>query len=196
MKIRLTESKLRQIVNESIKKILKENDNILNGITPEQVLEIINNAINVNNVEVVDDHLECTTDFYKQFETKIWRVDFEGELWIGFYGEENTAVHVQVNVDAWLDLADDEDVDYQKQTVVEVNNIGAIEFYDGKTYTPINMGNMLNQVNEIINSDIVNERLVFDVSYIIENIINKRYEEYQGYLDNETTKKIDAHRGK
>lgn len=183
MKIILTENDIKQMVKKSVRKILKEDDNILNNIMPEQVLEIINNATNNKDFEIVDSNLECTTPLFDRFGFRPWSIDFEGKLYIGFYGDGHTMVQVQVNVDAWLERGGDEDVDYQKQTGVEIKDVELVEFYDGETYTTINMGNMLNQVDEIINSDIVYKKLNNDISYTIEHLMSEREEEYEDYLD-------------
>lgn len=178
MKIILTENDIKQIVKESVRKILKENDNILNNITPEQVLEIINNATNNDDFEVWDGNLECTTPFSGR---RPWVIEFEGKLPIRFYRDVDAMVLVKVNVEAWINAEDNYSIFDEDITGVEIMNIESVEFYVGETFTTINMGNMLNQVNEILNSDIVNKKLVSYVCGMAEYILPEKEEEYEDY---------------
>jgi hypothetical protein len=180
--IRLTESKLRRIITESVVAILRENNNVMpNNITPKQVLQIVSNAIATNNYEVIEANFECITN-----RDKVGYIDFDyvGEMFINFYADDNATQWVCVTTSAWANLyCEDDYVDYYSDISAGIDSIKSVEFSNKGTFTPVQMGEMINKLGEMISTEELEAKYAHDISGVIETIEQKEGEDYQMYLD-------------
>lgn len=180
--IRLTESELRRVITESVVAVLRENNNVIpNNITPEQVLQIVSNAIATDNYEVIEADFECITD-----RDKCNYVDFDyvGEMYINFYADDNATQWVCVITSAWANLyCEDDYVNYSRDISAGIDSIKNVEFSNKGTFTPVQMGEMINKLGEMISTEELEAKYAQDVSGVIETIEQKAGEDYQMYLD-------------
>jgi len=189
--IRLTESELRQFITESVVAVLRENNNVMpNNITPEQVLQIVSNAIATDNYEVIEADFECITD-----RDKCSYVDFDyvGEMYINFYADDDATQRVCVTTSAWANLyCEDDYINYYRDISAGIDSIKSVEFFNKGTFTPVQMGEMINKLGEMISTEELEDKYAHDISGVIETIEQKAGEDYQMYLDQQMDAYIDS----
>lgn len=180
--IRLTESELRRFITESVVAILRENDNVMsNNITPEQVLQIVSNAIANDNYEVIEADFECVTN-----RDKCNYVDFDyvGDMYINFYADDDATQRVCVTTGAWANLyCEDDYINYYRDISAGIDSIKNVEFFNKGTFTPVQMGEMIDKLGEMISTEELEDKYAHDISGVIETIEQKAGEDYQMALE-------------
>lgn len=189
--IRLTESELRRVITESVVAILRENDNVMpNNITPEQVLEIVSNAIATNNYEVIEADFECITDRYKNSYVDF---DYVGEMYINFYADDKPTYWVCVTTSAWANLyCEDDYINYSRDISAGIDSIKSVDFSNKGTFTPVEMGELINKLGEMISTEELEDNYAHDISRVIESIERKAGEDYQMALDRQMDDYIES----